>query len=86
MSENDGFTSGGRKEGKFPNVYGDSQQVGDYATWSQEILEDRLNTYTEYVERTDISPRSRGEAQRILGHLGFELCWRAGMFDIEAEK
>lgn len=76
----DGFTTGGRKGGAFPNVYGDSQQVGDYASWPQEILEDRMNTYTTYTQREDISPRSRGEAERILAHLCFELCYREGIY------
>lgn len=79
----DGFTSGGREGGKFPNVYGDSLQTGDYASWPQTALEERVYTYIEYVGREDISPRSRGEAERILGHLTFELCYREGWYETE---
>lgn len=77
MSE---FSSGGRKEGHFPSVYSDSQQVGEFSQWQQHTLEERYTDYSEYLDRTDISPRSRGEAERILGHLVFELSYREGFY------
>lgn len=76
--ETDGFTTGGR--GHFPLVYGDSQQVGEFSRWTQETLEQRHNEYTDFLERTDISPRTRGEALRIMAHLVFELSWREGIY------
>lgn len=78
--ETDGFTSAGRHEGRFPSVYSDSQIVGEFSQWEQHILEERYNDYTDYLDRTDISPRSREVAERILGHLSFELAWREGIY------
>ena len=80
MSEDSGFTSGGRNEGHFPSVHSDSQIVGEFSQWRQDILEERYNDYSNYLDRKDISPRSRGEAERILSHLIFELAYREGFY------
>lgn len=79
-NETDGFTSGGRAEGRFPSVFADSQIVGEFSQWEQHHLEERYNDYSEYLGREDISPRSRGEAERVMGHLIFELSWREGIY------
>ena len=79
--ETDGFTSGGRNEGRFPSIYADSQIVGEFSLWEQRLLEERHNDYNSYLEREDISPRSRAEAERVLGHLSFELAYREGIYD-----
>lgn len=80
MAETDGFTTSGRKEGRFPSVYSDSQIVGEFSQWEQHTLEERHNDYANYLDRTDVSPRSRIEAERVLGHLCFELYWREGIY------
>lgn len=76
----DGFTSAGRSEGRFPSVYADSLQSALFSRWEQPILEERHLDYTQYLERDDVSPRSRAEAEQILGHLVFELAYREGIY------
>ena len=60
----------------FPSLYADYEQVGEYASWPQEALEDRQMAYSEFLEG-DLMPRARTTAGLILMHLTFELDWRA---------
>lgn len=79
MSETDGFTSAGRE--RFPSIYSDLQQIGDYATWPREALDSRISEYQEFLKRDDLMPRAIEGAQRLLTHLGFEVCYRDGLLD-----
>lgn len=72
MSE---FASGGRE--KFPSLYHDEQQVGEFSRWPQGALERIRDEYCDFLRRDDLMPRAINSAERILLHVIFELDYRS---------
>lgn len=82
MSE---FSSGGFE--RRPPVYVDNQRVAEYSdevVWTDEVIKTRIAEYQQFLE-TDLMPRARQEATRILMHLRFEQMYRAGAFEEQSE-
>jgi hypothetical protein len=73
MENNEGFTSHG--DAPFPSLVADLEAAPLFSRWDREILEERLQTYSEFV-KSDIMPRARATSELIISHLVFELCWR----------
>ena len=71
-----------------PNIYGDNQQVRDFPDWAPDVLEARIATYNAFLRRTDLMPRAKAGAERVVRHALFELSWRLideakGVEDVE---
>lgn len=66
----------------FPNIYEDNKAVGAISGLSEAVLERKVHEYWEFLGRDDIMPRARDMAHRILLHLGFEVDYRAGEYDL----
>lgn len=74
----------------FPNVYADTHMIqelsqqkvaSDEFLYPDDVLRQRMVEYKAYVQRDDISPRSRAEAYKVMRHVGFELLYRGGYFE-----
>lgn len=69
----------------FPSIYQDNQRVKEVAEWPDVYLETKVTEYWQFLMREDLMPRARQAAHRILEHLGFEIDWRAGQYDLPKE-
>ena len=68
----------------FPNTEADLHAMHTVAEWDEDVVEHKITEYWLFLERTDIMPRARNAAKRILEHLGFEIDFRQGCY-IEQE-
>ena len=69
------FSTEGREV--FPSLHQDEQQVAGFSEWPQEALEERYHQYIAFLNQDPRPmPRARETAERVLGHLIFELTWR----------
>lgn len=75
------FTSEGHKP--FMNTHSDSQRLGECSEWPDVILETKVTEYWQFLMRDDLQPRATAAAHRILEHLGFEIDYRAGVYNPE---
>lgn len=73
------FTSEGLQP--FPNTHSNSQRLGECSEWPDVIIETKITEYWQFLSRDDIMPRAKEAAHRILTHLGFEIDYRAGIYD-----
>lgn len=74
METSSGFTGEGFKP--FPNTHSDNQRISelaDPAAWTDEMIENKLAEYYQFLDRTDIMPRARKLGGRIISHLNFEM-------------
>lgn len=68
---------------ELPNLYGDGQRYHELSnehTWPDELIEERITEYSDFISTDDKMPRATTEAQRLLGHFVFESMYRAGAF------
>lgn len=74
MSETSTFTGEGFKP--FPNTHSDNQRISelaDPALWTDEMIENKLAEYYQFMDRPDIMRRARSIGERIIRHLSFEM-------------
>lgn len=57
----------------FPNTHSDNQRLGEVTGWSDEMIENKLAEYYQFMERGDIMARARTLGKRVLQHLNFEM-------------
>lgn len=72
--EDSGFATEGFKE--YPNLYLDAQRLHNVVDWSDEHLVEKIKQYGEFLGDPTILPGHRVQAQRMIDHMGEELCWR----------
>lgn len=77
--ETSGFTSSGYES--FPSLHVDNKLVAEFSSWPIENLEHRVNEYTAFLQRPDLMPRAREQAERVREHILFELAYRDGVYD-----
>lgn len=65
----------------FPDCYHDNLRVGSFSDLSDGGLDYLTDEYGRFAQRTDIMPRARTAANRILDHLLFELAYRDGIYE-----
>lgn len=68
---NEGFTSQGFEP--FPNTMADQERLHSITEWSDELLEDKVYEYWQFLERKDLMPRAIAAANRMLLHMGYEV-------------
>lgn len=75
MSETATFTGEGFKP--FPNTYSDNQyflqHLADNRVVTDEMIEEKLAEYYQFMERDDIMARARMLGQRVIDHCNFEM-------------
>ena len=65
----------------FPSLYADNKLVGEFSAWDRDVLDQRIRDYERFLQKDDLMPRARSEAERIVGHLVFEVMYREGAFN-----
>jgi hypothetical protein len=65
----------------FPNIYVDNLQTHEFSTWNRAVLEARVMQYGTFLQQSDLMPRAKEGANRVMDHLLFELAWRDGVYD-----
>lgn len=68
------FTSEGFKP--FPNTESDLYRLHSVTEWPDELLQDKVYEYWQFLDRDDLMPRAIKAANKILEHLGFEVDMR----------
>lgn len=81
MSE---FTGNGFET--FPSIHVDNKRVAEFSEWTTPVLEEHTSQYAAFLQRDDLMPRARAQAERVLDHLLFELAYRDGIYDEFIEK
>lgn len=69
----------------FPGMYSDEMQTHEFSTWPQVPLEELHQEYFRFLGRADVMPTHRQRAERIMGHIIFELTWRGMQESDEVE-
>lgn len=78
IQENSGFTSEGSSDYR-PSLYADNlrtKELGDESIWTDEILAQRAQEYNTFLNRTDLMPRARADAERFTSHMLHEMLYR----------
>lgn len=66
------FTGEGFKP--FPNTHSDNEHfLAQLTTTSDEVIENKLAEYYQFMDRTDIMARARRLGQRVINHCNFEM-------------
>ncbi len=64
----------------FPSLHADTAKITVFAEMDKDILERLANEYTDFLARENLMPRAKATANRILGHVMFELAYREGVY------
>lgn len=64
----------------FPSLQPDNKLVGEFSTWTIDVLEARVHQYGHFLSKEPM-PRAKATANRVLDHLLFELAYRDGVYD-----
>lgn len=78
VKESSGFTSEGFSDIR-PSLYADNmrtRELGDETIWTDKILAERAQEYNTFLNRTDLMPRARSDAERFSSHMLQEMLYR----------
>lgn len=64
----------------FPSLHADTAKITVFAEMDKDILERLANEYTDFLARENLMPQAKATANRILGHVMFELAYREGVY------
>jgi len=65
----------------FPSLYADNKRIAELSEWTIPMLEERASQYAAFLQRDDLMPRAKAQADRMLDHVLFELTYRDGFYN-----
>jgi hypothetical protein len=65
----------------FPSLYADNKRTAELSEWTIQMLEERASQYVAFLQRDDLMPRAKAQADRMLDHMLFELQYRDGLYN-----
>jgi hypothetical protein len=69
-----------------PALYHDTKRLHHVAEWPQEMLDERLTEYGQFLQKENLMPRAEATANRTMNHLLFEAAFRDGIYDNDLRK